>query len=150
MASVGRQINWSGVGFTPLGGSVSTVSTVQSVRINRRGQMVTGRGDANFFPVLKKVVASDPMCEITAQDGTLAASSAFQIGTTGSIAATHNDAKSGATSGTGSGALTYALSNAVLGDIGSGGQHLEIGEITLTFESYSNDGFTSPLALTVN
>ena len=69
----------------------------------------------------------------------------MSIGTRGTYVGTHNDSENG----TGSGAITYTLSNATVTDEPRGGPHQDYGQGTLQMEAKSNDGATSPLSLSV-
>jgi hypothetical protein len=79
---------------------------------------------------------------ITVHSADLAAVSAFPVGTIGTFTATHNDAKNG----TGSGAMTYILTNAVVASNPIHGSHRQFGQGVLTLTSFSADGVTNPLS----
>lgn len=146
MATTRRQMNWTGVGATPSGGSAVSITGVTSVSFDDGGSLAkfAGDGDRYFTTVVNDF--NEPTCSITAADAA-ALRSIGAIGTVCAVTATHNDAKSLAV--TGSGAITYALANAVLATRTIGGSHRQFGSGTVTFEAYSSDGVTNPLTSTV-
>lgn len=141
MAASKRQMNWTAVGFTPSGGSLTTFSGVTSVSIKEGGTLKKFAGDTDKYPTTVVNDMNDPTISITVAD--IAALSALATGTVGTVTATSKDAK-GATGGD----ILYTLSNAVVESFDVGGQHTAFGQGTLTFSSYSSDGVTSPLSFT--
>jgi hypothetical protein len=144
MAASNRFINVSGCSFTKkVGGSV-TINTVQSVALTKRGQEVQASGDADFFPTLSVTVGSAPQCVVQHQNhGLLNTLDEKIVGS--AFTFTANDA----INGTGTGAVTYTLSNCHIVSHESNSQHQAVGSCTLTISAYSSDGTTSPLALTI-
>ena len=71
--------------------------------------------------------------------------SVFPVGTAGTFTATHNDARNG----TGTGAVTYTLTNAVVASNPLQGSHRQFGQGVLTLTAYSPDGVTNPLSLSI-
>jgi hypothetical protein len=76
----------------------------------------------------------------------LAAIRANPVGAVGTFTATHNDAKNG----TGSGSITYTLSNAVIAQTNVKGSHRQFGQGTLVLSAFSSDGVTNPLSVSVS
>ncbi len=67
------------------------------------------------------------------------------IGTTGLLHATLQDPVNGVTAG--GGALKFTLANAVVGDIPIDGEHMQWAGASISFESFSTDGTTSPVTI---
>lgn len=144
MAASNRFINISGCSFTKkVGGSV-TITTVQSVALGKRGKEIQASGDADFFPTLSVTIGAAPQITVQHQNhGLLNTLDEKIVGS--AFTFTANDA----VNGTGSGAVTYTLSNCHIVSHESNSQHQSVGSCTLTISAYSSDGTTSPLALTI-
>ena len=140
MASTKRFMNWTGVTFTPTGGSVTPITGVSSVTIDTGGSLVKFAGDGDRYSTTVVNDHNDPVVTVHAAD--LAAVRANPVGTTGTFTATHNDARNGA----GTGAITYTLANAVISSNPIQGAHRQFGQGTLTIASFSTDGVTNPLS----
>ena len=138
-----RFMNWSGVTFTPLGGAAVPITGVTSVTIESGGNLAKFSGDGDRNPTIVVNDFNEP--SMTIQSADLASLRANPVGTIGTLTATHNDAKSG----TGSGAITYTLSNAVVASCHVGGAHRHFGQGTVTFMAYSSDGVTNPLSTSI-
>ena len=138
-----RFMNWSGVSFTPIGGSATAIGGVTSVTIESGGNIAKFSGDGDRYPTIVVNDFNEP--SVTIQTADLAAVRANPVGTIGTLTATHNDAKSG----TGSGAITYTLTNAVVASNQVGGIHRHFGQGTITFAAYSTDGVTNPLSTSI-
>jgi hypothetical protein len=146
MAGTHRQINWTAVSFTPSGGSIVTMTNVQDVKIEPGVETIEGRGDANIGPTFRRAVKQNPSFTVSLQDASLLNS--IVPGAVGAFTATHNDATNIA-GGSGSGALTYTLSNAVVEDGHASGAHATLGTSSYKFSSFWTDGVTNPLAMVI-
>jgi hypothetical protein len=138
-----RLLNWTGVTFTPVGGSPTVITGVTSVAIDSGGSLLKFAGDGDRFNTTVVNDFNDPTITVHAAD--LAAIRANPVGTVGTFTATHNDAKNG----TGSGSITYTLSNAVVAQTNVKGSHRQFGQGTLVLSSFSSDGVTNPLSVSV-
>jgi hypothetical protein len=127
--STKRYMNWTGVSFTPQGGTLTAITGVSTVAIDNGGSLIKFSGDGDRFN--------------TTVD--LAIVNTWPVGTVGTVVATHNDAKNGV----GTGAITYTLTNAVLSKRPLSGAHRQFGQGTITFECFSSDGVTNPLSTTI-
>ena len=143
MSATKRLLNWTGVTFTPVGGSPTVLTGVTSVAIDSGGSLLKFAGDGDRYNTTVVNDFNDPT--ITVQAADLAAIRANPVGTVGTFTATHNDAKNG----TGSGSITYTLSNAVVAQTNVKGSHRQFGQGTLLLSAFSSDGVTNPLAVSV-
>lgn len=140
MASTYRYMNWSGVTFTPQGGAPTVINGVTAVQIDSGGSLLKFSGDGDRYSTTVVNDFNDPSITVHAAD--LAAIRSFSVGTVGTFTATHNDAKNG----TGSGAITYILTNAIVASNPVQGAHRQFGQGVLTLTAYSIDGVTNPLS----
>ena len=140
MPATKRFMNWTGVAFAPLGGTATTITGVTSVAIDSGGSLAQFSGDGDRYNTTMVNDFNEPT--ITIQSADLAALRANPIGTSGTLTATHNDAKNGV----GSGAVTYTLTNAVVSACQVRGAHRQFGQGTITFGAFSADGVTNPLS----
>jgi hypothetical protein len=136
-------MNWTGVTFTPQGGSSIALTGVTSVQIDLGGSLQKFAGDGDRFHTTVVNDFHDPT--VTIQCADLAAIRMLPVGTVGTFTATHNDARNGQ----GSGAITYTLANAVVASNPIQGSHRHFGQGTLTLTAFSADGVTSPLSTTI-
>lgn len=143
MSATKRFMNWTGVSFTPLNGPATTITGVTSVTIESGGSLVKFSGDGDRYPTIVANDFNEP--SMTIQSADLAALRANPVGTIGTLAATHNDARSGV----GSGAITYTLANAVVAECEVGGAHRQFGQGKVTFVAFSTDGVTNPLSTSI-
>jgi hypothetical protein len=141
MAASKRFMNWTGVTFTPLNGTTTTITGVTSVQFDSGGSLVKFAGDGDRYNTTVINDFHDPVVTIHTAD--LATVLSFPVGTVGTFSATHNDAKNGA----GSGAITYTLTNAVVASNPIHGAHRQFGQGTLTLTACSLDGVTNPLSI---
>jgi hypothetical protein len=139
-----RFLNWTGVTFTPVGGQPTVITGVTSVAIDSGGSLLKFAGDGDRYNTTVVNDFNDPT--ITVQAADLAAIRANPVGTVGTFTATHNDAKNG----TGSGSVTYTLANAVIAQTNVKGAHRQFGQGTLVLSSFSTDGVTNPLSVSVS
>src|ERR1051326_2537818 len=137
MPATKRYMNWTGVSFTPTGGTATSISGVTSVNIDTGGSLMRFSGDGDRYSTTVVNDYNEPVITVHAAD--LAAVRANPVGTVGTFTATHNDAKNG----TGSGAITYTLTNAVIASNPVQGTHRQFGQGTLTVTAYSTDGITN-------
>ena len=144
MSATKRLLNWTGVTFTPVGGSPTVITGVTSVSIDSGGSLLKFAGDGDRYSTTVVNDFNDPTITVNAAD--LAAIRANPVGTVGTFTATHNDAKNG----TGSGSITYTLSNAVIAQANVKGSHRQFGQGTLVLSSFSTDGVTNPLSVSVS
>src|SRR5579875_2713302 len=107
MAASKRQMNWTGVAFTPQSGSASTATGVTRCRLQLGGNLLKFSGDTDRGPTMVVNDYNEPSMEVETADVAWAA--ALAPGTVGSLTATHNDAK-GATGG----AIVYVLNPCVV------------------------------------
>ena len=140
MSATKRFMNWSGVTFTPVGGQPTIISGVTSVAIESGGSLARFAGDGDRYVTTMVNDFNEPTVTIQAAD--LAALRANPVGTVGTLIATHNDARNGS----GTGAVTYTLANAVVASCQVRGAHRQFGQGTITFAAFSGDGVTNPLA----
>ena len=143
MISTKRQMNWTGVSFTPVGGTTTTLTGVTSVRIENGGSLAKFSGDGDRYATT--IVTDLAELSVTVQAADLADLRANPVGTVGTFTATHNDARNG----TGSGAITYTVSNAVIAADAVQGAHRQFGQGVLTLVAYSSDGTTNPLSMSI-
>ena len=138
MPATKRFMNWTGVTFTPQGGTTTAITGVTSVKIDSGGSLMKFSGDGDRYSTTVVNDFNDP--PITVPSADLAAVMAFPVGT---FTATHNDAKNG----TGTGAITYTLSNAVVANHPVQGSHRQFGFGDITFTAFALDGVTNPLSV---
>ncbi len=143
MSATKRFMNWSGVTFTPVGGQPTLISGVTSVAIESGGSLARFAGDGDRYVTTMVNDFNEPAVTIQAAD--LASLRANPVGTVGTLTATHNDAKNGS----GSGAVTYTMSNAVVASCHVHGAHRQFGQGSITFASFSGDGVTNPLSTSI-
>lgn len=141
MAASKAQMNWSAVGFTPTGGSLIPFGRVLEVQVDQGGSLKELSGDADKYPTLMVNDMNNP--KVTVRGNDVATLQGLGVGTVGTLTATHNDAKLAS-----GGAIVYTMSNAVVENAPGGGSHAEYGEATVSFKLFSNDGVTSPIAIT--
>ena len=138
-----RHMNWTGVTFTPSGGSPITITGVTSVEIDGGGTLAKFSGDGDRYNTVIVNDFNEPTITVHAAD--LAAIRAYPVGTVGVFSAVHNDARNGSSTG----AITYTLSNAVIASNPIKGTHRQFGSGLLTFTAFSSDGQTNPLATSI-
>lgn len=143
MSATKRLLNWTGVTFTPVGGLPTVITGVTSVSIDSGGGLLKFSGDGDRYNTTVVNDFNDPTITVNAAD--LAAIRANPVGTVGTFTATHNDARNG----TGSGSITYTLSNAVVAQNSVKGSHRQFGQGTLVLSAYSSDGVTNPLSVSI-
>jgi hypothetical protein len=137
--------NWSGVTYTPAGGSAVPITNVDSIDNDPGGQLSAYSGSANRFPIVIANLMNKPTVSVKSSNiGVLAA---LIPGTVGVLVAILNDALNGA--GVASGALQFTWSNCVVRNNPFSGAHASYASGTASFECFSTDGVTSPEAIVV-
>lgn len=143
MSATKRFMNWSGVTFTPVGGQPTVITGVTSVAIESGGSLARFAGDGDRYVTTMVNDFNEPTVTIQAAD--LASIRANPVGTVGTLTATHNDAKNG----TGTGAVTYTMANAVVASCNVHGAHRHFGQGSISFAAFSGDGVTNPLSTSI-
>lgn len=143
MAASKRFMNWTSVSFTPINGSTASITGVTSIQIDSGGTLLKFSGDGDRYNTTVVNDFNEPTVTIHTAD--LVAVSAFPVGSIGTFTATHNDARNG----TGTGAVTYTLTNAVVASNPLHGSHRQFGQGVLTLTAYSTDGVTNPLSISI-
>lgn len=135
MAATGIQANWSNVSVAG-----TTVTKVTAMSINPGGSLTEFSGDGDIYPTLLTLLRAKPTFSITTGDiGTAMG----LLGVSGTVTATHKDAK-----GASGGNVVYTISNAVISNVTSTGNHGAYGSAQVSGEAYSTDGITSPISFT--
>ena len=137
-----RQINWTGVTFTPSSGTTINFDGVTAITWDTSANTIEFSGDGDKFVSGLATVMQSRSVSITCAN--LAVVSAMIAGQTGTLVAIHNDAYAGV----GTGAMTYTLNNAKLGKRSLSGNHKQYGSAALSLEAYAPDGQTDPLTIT--
>lgn len=139
----GRYVNWSGVSFTPSGGTATPITRVRSVSVNPRPKVLTGSADADLYPTTKRVIYADPSVEVETED--ISITSVLSVGTRGSFTATLLDA----VNADGTGAITVTLTGAIIVDGPWSDQHQAFGSVRIPMEAETADGVTPPLSISI-
>ena len=130
-------INWTSVSFDS-----TTLTRVTNASFGQGGQLIKFKGDTDQYPTIIACVDQEPHASITTADvGTVMSS--FTPGTTSTLVAYLNDAK-----GVSEGGVIFTLSNAVFENADAQGQHAQFASVTGTWQAFSTDGSTAPLAIT--
>lgn len=143
MSATKRFMNWTGVSFTLVNGTATAITGVTSVSIDSGGNLAKFAGDGDRYVTTMVNDFNEPT--VTVHSADLAALRANPVGTVGTLSATHNDAKNGS----GSGALTYTLANAVVASCQVQGAHRQFGQGSVTFHAFSSDGVTNPISTSI-
>jgi hypothetical protein len=133
-------MNWTGVGFTPDGGSLTTFDSIDRVSISTGGQLLTYKGDGSVFPTIAVNHDNRPGVQVSSSNP--AQFMGLAPGTAGTWAGTHKDAKGAALGG-----IDYALVGSVESN-DTEGAHAAWGTATLSILGVSVDGTTNPLSFT--
>jgi hypothetical protein len=137
MSATKANINWTSVSFNSV-----TVTRVTNASFGQGGNLIKFKGDTDLYPTIIANVNDEPHASITTADvGTVMSS--FTPGTTSTLVATLEDAK-----GASGGAVVFTLSNAVFENADAQGQHAQFASVTGTWQAFSTDGSTAPLAIT--
>jgi hypothetical protein len=143
MAATKRFMNWTGVTFTPLNGTPTLITGVTSIQIDSGGSLLKFSGDGDRYSTTVVNDYNDPTVTIHCAD--LASIRSFPVGTAGTFTAIHNDALNG----TGTGSMTYTFAHSVVAANPIHGSHRQFGQGSLTLTTYSLDGTTNPLSVSV-
>lgn len=140
MAATGLQVNWDDVSFTPTSGSAIPITRVTNISVGNRAENIRFKADmANHDQVIVNVNNTQ---SVTITSGDVATLMGLPVNTTGVLTMTHKDAR-----GQTGGDIIYEL-DCICGGSESSGAHAQFGTGTATFEGFSGDGVTNPLAFT--
>jgi hypothetical protein len=135
MSATKAQINWASV----MHGSTA-ITRITTGGFGQGGKLLKFKGDTDVYSSIIANVDNEPHATFTTADvGTMMG---INPGTSGTLTATLNDAK--AVTG---GAVIFTMSNAVFENADTTGQHAQFGTVTGTWQAYSSDGTTNPLAI---
>jgi hypothetical protein len=135
-------MNWTGVSFTPGGGSPTPITGVTNVAIATGATMEKFAGDGDRYNSTVVNSMNDPTVTITTADQQTIRQ--WPGGTRGTLTFTQNDAKNAATAG--GGAVLFTVSNAIVQDTPTGGAHARIDTGSISFCTESSDGQTPPIS----
>jgi hypothetical protein len=135
-------MNWTNVSFVS-GANTTNFTGVTSVSIDPKGSLAKFSGDNDRYQTTVVNDMNEP--EITLECGDVGAVNSLSVGQVGTFSATLCDA----VNGTGAGAITYTMANAVVSKVGAGGKHRQYGMGQVTFEAYSSDGTTNPISTSI-
>ena len=143
MSKSGFNIGWSSVTITPAGGSAVVILNITEVDFIRSSTKKSFYGDLAVFA--KIINNKEKKRGVKISTANVEALQAIPEDTPCTIVAVHNDAKNG----TGAGAITCTLINAICGDNPYKGpaNNYAMGEIT--FEAFSADGVTDPFSYAI-
>jgi hypothetical protein len=144
MSATNRYINWSGVGFTPTGGSLTSIASVTSVKPSRTGHPEEFKGDAALF--VQAIAVPTQHREVDVETADVKAAAGLAIGSVGTLVATLGDFLNGTTAA--GGGFTLTVTNAVLVDNPFHGDHAKTAMGTLKFKAYAPNGTTDPFTIT--
>jgi hypothetical protein len=137
MSATKANINWTSVSFDS-----TTITRVTNASFGQGGNLIKFKGDTDQYPTIIAAIDQEPHASITTADiGTVM--STFTPGLTSTLVAYLNDAK-----GQSGGGVIFTLSNAVFENADAQAQHAQFGSVTGTWQAYSSDGATAPLAIT--
>ncbi len=135
MAATKVFVNWSGVEF----GSTA-ITQVTTGSFGYGGKLIKFKADVSVLPTVIAAKDIEPHASFTTADAGVMMG--FTPGSVGTLTATLKDAL-GATGSD----CTFILSNAVFENADTQAQHAQWGTITGTWQAYSTDGVTNPLAV---
>ena len=138
MAASKLQANFTAVGFTPTGGSLTSITKVTGVQVGSGGELTPFAGDTDVYPTTLALFMSNP--EVTVKGADIAGLQGLVNAGEGTLTWTHKDAKL-ATGGD----IVYTLVLCTPEKFDGGGEHAQFGEGSLTFKARSTDGTTNPL-----
>lgn len=137
----GLQLNWTAVGFTPSGGSLTTFTRVTNVAITTGGSLIPFAGDNDRFPTVLANAMNMPAVTVTT--GNIGQAFGFSPGQRGTWTGTHKDAR-----GASGGDIVYTLVNATVANNDASGPHGNYGSGNIGWQAFSSDGSTNPLSFT--
>jgi len=138
MAMTNLQANWDAVKFPD---NLTVLNKIQDVTFRKGGQVSLYGADMDRIATTGQVFMSAPTAKI--MSGNPAQFMGIAAGTTGTLLATHKDAKL-ATGGD----ILYTLANAIFEDAQTNGAHGSWGACSADFKAISSDGVTHPLSFT--
>ncbi len=136
MAATKVQANWSAVAHAGV-----TIDRVTQMSFNVGGTLQSFSADTDHFPTVICNLMNKPTASVTSANAALLMG--IVPGTTGTLTATHKDAK-----GASGGDILYTLINAVYATTSTSGGHNAFGTVNGNWEAYSSDGITNPLSFT--
>ena len=130
-------INWTSVSFNSV-----TLTRITNASFGQGGNLIKFKGDTDQYPTIIAAVDQEPHASITTADvgGVM---SSFTPGLTSTLVAYLNDAKL-----VSNGGVIFTMSNAVFENADAQAQHAQFGSVTGTWQAFSSDGSTAPLAIT--
>jgi hypothetical protein len=140
----GRYLNWINLLFTPEGsaGPVSILG-VTSVAFDWQSKVIVGAGDGDMGPTSMSQTEIDPRFTVDLEH--LAIMRTLIPGTRGTFSGTFQDSANG----TGSGALTFTATNAMVENFTSTGRFRTYGTGQMIIRTMSSDGITPPVSIAV-
>jgi hypothetical protein len=118
-----------------------TISEVTNCEVNRSFELTSWKADADVFAKLG--ISRNQGRTITVHSGAGNLLALVVPNAPGTLVCVLNDL----INGTGSGAMTYTLTNAIIGSNPFADQHNTPGGGSLTFVGYAADGLTDPLTI---
>lgn len=131
----------STVSFTPSGGSTTTFTGNFSVDVMLNDQLVEFTGDAARFATLLASVKGTRGLKLSGYD--VGKYISLMGPGPGTLVVIVNDALNG----TGAGALTYTLANAMRGDFSASHRNQSADSASVTYTAFSSNGSTDPLTV---
>ena len=143
MPASNRYMNWTGVAFTPDGGSLTSITGVTNLRIQFNGNNTKFYGDGDIYP--STIAHSQEDLQITITAASVAALLALPGGTRGTLVATLNDARNKE----GTGAITFTIVGCVIRSPDVGAQYRQFSAPTLMIDVEVEDGLTNPVSTSI-
>lgn len=138
-------VNVLDVSFTPVGGSASPFIRQTRADIDGGVSNISFKGDGDLFPTMETNVSQVP--SITLAGGNIKQILGVQAGQIGTLMLTIPDARNGTQPG--GGGMLLTLSNAIVADKSASAPHAQFASGSTTFSSFSSDGVTNPLSMTM-
>jgi hypothetical protein len=132
-------INWTGVSWTPTGGSLTSITRVTAGMFGMGGRLIKFKGDTDLYPTIIACPDQEPHASFTTAD--VGGMWAFAPGVAGPLVATLNDAKVVT-----NGAVVFTMVNATFESATANGNHGAFATVTGTWQAFSSDGSTPPLS----
>lgn len=139
-----RYMNSSGWGFTPTGGTATSLLGITSCSYEEGISIKKASADFDTYPTVAVRDYAEPKINLETLDAQVLSS--VIGGAFGVLVGTLRDAYNGATTGGGAKLLTF--SNAFIESRGWSAPYREFAKQQLSFGAISTDGATSPLAIT--
>lgn len=138
-----RFMNTSSVGFTPSGGSLTTLDGVQGASYDEGISTKKEGADFDLFPTVAVTDYRDP--KITLDSINVFALFSVAAGVRGVLTVTVRDAKNGAA--VGGGAMIVTMANAGIEGRNFNANYREFGKQQIVFGALSTDGATHPVSI---